>query len=388
LPDPAQQRTVDANKKNHPANPRLARPGTAGGLGEVPVRRIHALRLTLVCALALLALGAPTVSRAAGNTPAACVDDTPHKIRMVQVAPGVDLEVVDWGGTGEAMVLLTGLGDNAHVYDGFAFQFTDHFHVIGITRRGFLPSTQPQYGYDVPTRAADDIAVLDALGIAKAVFVGHSLAGSELSRLGQAYAGRVDKLVYLDAADLSERFLPSRAEPPSPVYTDADLKSLWAYQAAGARLQATREPAQAACLGVVFDAKGAITDSSTPDWVSQKLLAGVAGAMNPPVDWAAINAPRLGIFAPYTRKGRQPWYWYLSPEKQAEFDRAWPPIVSWFRKTVAKFAKGNSADTFTLPDASHYIYINNEAQVVRWMRDFLDISPDQSGARRNIAPAE
>ena len=69
---------------------------------------------------------------------------TPHKIRMVKVAPGVELEVLDWGGTGKAMVLLTGLGDNAHVYDQFAFQFTDYFHVIGITRRGYLPSSQPR----------------------------------------------------------------------------------------------------------------------------------------------------------------------------------------------------------------------------------------------------
>ena len=72
------------------------------------------------------------------------------------------------------MVLVTGLGDNAHVYDQFAFQFTEDFRVIGITG-GFLPSSQPNDGYDVPTRAADDIAVLDAMGIEKAVFVGHSL---------------------------------------------------------------------------------------------------------------------------------------------------------------------------------------------------------------------
>ena len=40
------------------------------------------------------------------------------------------------------MVLLAGGGDNAHVYDQFAYQFTDYFRVIGITRRGYLPSSQ------------------------------------------------------------------------------------------------------------------------------------------------------------------------------------------------------------------------------------------------------
>ena len=85
----------------------------------------------------------------AGSKPAACVDSppydtTPYKaVRFVKVAPHVNLEVLDWGGSGETMVLLTGLGDNAHVYDYFAFQFTDFFHVIGITRLGFCHRASP-----------------------------------------------------------------------------------------------------------------------------------------------------------------------------------------------------------------------------------------------------
>lgn len=93
--------------------------------------------------------------------PPSCVatppyDATPYKAeRFVTVAPGVKLEVLDWGGPGEAMVLLTGSGDNAHVFDYFAFQFTDFFHVIGITRRGWLPSSQPKTGYDVARQETD-----------------------------------------------------------------------------------------------------------------------------------------------------------------------------------------------------------------------------------------
>ena len=239
-------------------------------------RQKQRMRLLLV-AMALLALGAPAAAWSTDRKPAACEDHTPHKIRMVRVAPGVELEVLDWGGKGRAMVLLTGAGDNAHVYDEFAFQFTDYFHVYGITRRGFLPSSQPRHGYDVPTRAADDIAVLDALGIDKAVFVGHSLANSELSELGLRHRARVDKLVYLDATDLSGS---SKLHPPpgaSPLFTDAVFQSLWTYQAATARYFALREPDQSVCLNLEFDANGAITGSTSQQFITDTLFARCVG---------------------------------------------------------------------------------------------------------------
>ncbi len=92
-------------------------------------------------------------------------------------------------------------------------------------------------------------------------------------------------------------------------------------------------------------------------------------------DWSLVKPPRLGIYAPYTLEDRQPWYWYLSPAKQAAFDKAWPGIRDWYRETIARFAKGNEADTHRLPGAPHYLYINHEAEVVRWMREFLGVSP-------------
>jgi pimeloyl-ACP methyl ester carboxylesterase len=195
----------------------------------------------------------------AASKPAACVNTPPYDttpygaVNFVTVAPGVNLEVLDWGGSGEVMVLLTGSGDNAHVYDYFAFQFTDFFHVIGITRRGWLPSSQPENGYDVETRATDDIKVLDALGIQKAVFVGHSIAGSELSKIAVKYPSYVDKLVYLDAADISERYTFPDIPLPFMLFTDADFKSLFTFQAAYARLVGVREPIPAICLSLEFD---------------------------------------------------------------------------------------------------------------------------------------
>ena len=133
-----------------------------------------------------------------------------------------------------------------------------------------------------------------------------------------------------------------------------------------------RTPEPSVCLGLRFDANGAILESTTPDWVPAKITQGVSG---PPTNWADIAAPRLSIFALFTVTAKQPWYWYLSAAKKAEFDEAWGPIVAWHQRTIQRFRAGNSANTFILPGAPHYVYINNEAEVVRWMRAFLGIPP-------------
>src|SRR6516165_7912208 len=110
---------------------------------------------------------------------------------------------------------------------------------------------------------------------------------------------------------------------------------------------------------------------STPASIQENFTAGFSGV--PPADWASIKAPRLGIFAQFTIKARQPWYWYLSAAQKTQFNKAWRPIVAWHRRTIRKFARRNSANTVRLPGAPHYAYIQNEAEVVRSMREFLGI---------------
>jgi non-heme chloroperoxidase len=320
---------------------------------------------------------------AARHKPPICIDTPPYDTvtyraeRFVKVAPGVKLEVLDWGGPGEPMVLLTGSGDNAHVFDYFAFQFTDFYHVIGITRRGWLPSSQPKNGYDVDTRAADDIKVLDALGIKKAVLVGHSIAGSELSKIAVKYPSYVDKLVYLDASDLSERYTFPDMPDPFSLFPAAERRSLFALQSDYARLLAVREPIPAICLSFTRDKHGMVTGTSTPAPIQDQLSAGVRNPANPPTNWADVREPRLGIFAPPTVESKLPYYWYLGPTEKAVFDERFPRFLQWFREVIDKFGekhRGNPApEVYLLPGASHYVYINNEAEVVRQMRDFLGI---------------
>lgn len=341
-------------------------------------------RASLMLAM-LFALGASSIAQSLSAVPGSspeppgCFDGTPHKQTLVQVDKTVQLQILDWGGTDKSrtMVLLTGLGDSAHVYDQFAYQFIDYFHVIGITRRGYAPSshpapgTTPEEGYTLSARAHDDIAVLDALGIARAVFVGHSVSGSELSTLGLKYRDRVEKLVYLDAFDLSRRFvLP---DIPPPPFTEADYRSLQIFLAADERLEDILRPAQATCIAVKFDDNGRIIDNTTPPWVPQAILWDVQH--NPPTDWAKMEPPRLGIFSQPSVQGKLPYYFYLNAEDKKKFDQNWPAIVNWYTDTIAQFAAEQLGRprpvVYTLPDAPHYFYLNDQAFVVRVMREFL-----------------
>ena len=116
-----------------------------------------------------------------------------------------------------------------------------------------------------------------------------------------------------------------------------------------------------------------IEDNVTPQDINDKLLADVKKQR--PVNWHNIKAPRLAIFATFSRDLRVPWYWYLSADQQAVFDRVWPPIVEWHEDTIQRFRahQPNSPEPIVreLPGAPHYIYISNEAFVVREMREFL-----------------
>jgi non-heme chloroperoxidase len=134
-----------------------------------------------------------TFQRATSQS-ALVIDPSPHETGFVTVDKGVNLEVLDWGGTGPALVFLAGLGNTAHVFDSFATKFTNKHHVYGFTRRGFGLSSWPDptvENYDADRLGDDVLAAIDALRLDKPVLAGHSIAGQELSSVGTRHPEKV-----------------------------------------------------------------------------------------------------------------------------------------------------------------------------------------------------
>jgi non-heme chloroperoxidase len=127
---------------------------------------------------------------------------TKATIKLIGVEPGVELEVLDWGGTGRPVVLIEGLGSTAHTFESFAADLNKSFHVYGITRRGYGASSAPMptsSNYSAERLGDDVIAVLDSLQLKSPILIGHSFGGEELSSIGSRRPERIAGLVYLDA---------------------------------------------------------------------------------------------------------------------------------------------------------------------------------------------
>lgn len=116
---------------------------------------------------------------------------------------GVEMFYLDAPGArgAQAIVLLHGLSANANSFAGLiAAGLSPAFRVIAPDLRGRARSGKPESGYEMADHARDVIALLDALGLDRAVLGGHSFGGYLGIYIAANYPDRVSKLVVIDAA--------------------------------------------------------------------------------------------------------------------------------------------------------------------------------------------
>ncbi|MGH3097948.1 MAG: alpha/beta fold hydrolase [Streptosporangiales bacterium] len=153
----------------------------------------------------------------------------------VAVAGGT-LRVGRWGGSGPTVLALHGITANHRCWEPTA-RLLDDVQVVAPDLRGRGGSAELPGPFGMARHAEDAVAVLDALGIDKAVVVGHSMGGFVALVLAHRRPDRVRRLVLVDGG------LP--LPQPSSVDPDAALEEL--IGPAATRL-ATTFPSRAAHL--------------------------------------------------------------------------------------------------------------------------------------------
>ena len=290
----------------------------------------------------------------------------------------VRLEVLDWGGSGRPLVLLAGGGDTAHVFDDFAPKLTPSFHVYGITRRGFGESGFSPEGYGAERLGDDVLAVLDSLKLIRPVLVGHSLGGEELSSLATRHPNRVAGLVYLEAGypyafdngkgPSMKEFLDTRKiMPQAPPPTESALASFSALRQACLR-----------GLGFTYpegELRQQFTTTSDGRVGKERDFPGEAVMLEGMKKYADIPVPALVIFA--IPHAQAKWVNDSTDPKVHEAAKAYSAAELVLTTKQAKaFEDGvPTARVVRLRDADHYVYLSNEADVLREMKSFLSTLP-------------
>lgn len=110
----------------------------------------------------------------------------------------IDIYYEDFG-VGQPVVLIHGFPLSGHSWEKqIGVLLKEGYRVITYDRRGFGDSSQPSFGYDYDTFAADLDALMTRLDLHNAVLVGFSMGTGEVTRyLGKYGSDRVSKAVLM-----------------------------------------------------------------------------------------------------------------------------------------------------------------------------------------------
>lgn len=211
----------------------------------------------------------------------------PYRVRQVPARGGA-LTIGEWGpADGPVLLAIHGITASHLAWQELAALLPDVRIVAPDLRgRGRSAALPPPYG--MAQHAADCAAVLDALGIGRAVVVGHSMGAFVATAFAAAHPTRVARLVLVDGG------LPLRA-PEGMTRDEAIRVSL------GAAL---------ARLTMTFPTRAAYRDfwrahPSFQDGWSESIeayadydLVDVAGGFRPPTPIAAVGEDSVDLYEP------------------------------------------------------------------------------------------
>lgn len=303
-------------------------------------------------------------------------DPSPHEVRWVTVDSSVQLEVLDWGGSGPPVVLLA-CYLSAHMYDEFAPKLTNQFHAYGITRRGIGASDKPDTGYAVQRSANDVLEVLNSLKVQKTLLVGHSCAGQILTMFAAQHSDRLLGLVYLDGAgdptmtpeDVGAsmpdpKMLPRSIKPPSA----PDNSSFEALRASQQRNRGWAFPEAELRQQHVANADGSVGRPLLSPVIRRAIT--LDARVKP--DYSGIRVPVLAIYQrdlPFEEVAAN--YLIRNEQERAALRQEYAATRAlydrWQRDLVAAIPIARIVE---LQGASLYMFLSNEADVLREIQAF------------------
>jgi pimeloyl-ACP methyl ester carboxylesterase len=232
--------------------------------------------------------------------------------------------------------------------------------------------------------------VLDALKVNSPVLVGHSMAGGEMTTLGNQHSDRLSGLVYLDALGDPRDFpsgdpaymelfrkLPAAMREPPPT----DNTSFRAYRDNQVRNKQGAFPESELRQLFVANPDGSVGRYKA----STGTIHNAIGAGQKKRDYSHIRLPVL-VFLELPRPKESPGYTPKNDEERAAIQAHGNAIAAYVERWIKNLKSG--VPTARIVDlgeghdtsAGHFVFLTREADVVRELRAFLSpTAPNLSG---------
>lgn len=131
----------------------------------------------------------------------------------VASADGVSIHYVTEGSGSPALVFIHGWSGDTTVWDAQMKRFAPAHQVVAIDLGGHGASGRGRKEWTIPAFGQDVRAVVEKLGLKRAILVGHSMGGSVIVEAARLMPDRVILLVPVDTLqDVERKFAPDQIE--------------------------------------------------------------------------------------------------------------------------------------------------------------------------------
>jgi 2-(acetamidomethylene)succinate hydrolase len=253
-------------------------------------------------------------------------------------------------GAGPAVVLLHGTSANHAVWEPVVAGLSGRAQVISLDQRGHGRSGKPAVGYRGPDFAGDVVAVLDALGIERALVAGHSLGARNAWVTAALHPGRVSGVLAVDY---------------TPWVEESVLDDLETRVAAGDRTFGSEEEVRQ----YLRERYPLLPEDAVVRRARWGYRRDSAGTLSPLADPAAMRQLIAGLREPWEAEFRSvaaPTSHLRGALSRITTDAAWAPAVA-----------ARPGDRWVVdPACDHYVPEEDAALVVSELDHLLDTAPE------------
>lgn len=119
-------------------------------------------------------------------------------------ANGIDVQYYRTG-NGLPIVMAHGMYDNGRYWIPLGSDLASNYDVIAYDARGHGGSAAPETGYDIDTRIADLVGLIDALNITQPLLIGHSMGAATVAWAAATHPDLPRGLILEDPSRLYEQ---------------------------------------------------------------------------------------------------------------------------------------------------------------------------------------